>query len=78
MCAHVHGGLLKTIMEVVRNEVDTEVFRQIKNVIVELGRKKKGTRTIRRALIKKFPNIPKEQWANTFPILFCKTGSKVA
>lgn len=52
------------------NPVDPEMFKQIKNLVVQYAKAQKSQRQTRRALMKKFQQISKNQWKNTFPILF--------
>lgn len=67
-------------MEVVkpteREHVTDKMFNDIKKLVADYGKKRKGTRATRRALVKKFPNISKRQWENTFPILFMNTTQR--
>lgn len=67
-------------MEVVkpteREHVTAKMFNDIKKLVADYGKKRKGTRATRRALVKKFPNISKRQWENTFPILFMNTTQR--
>lgn len=67
-------------MEVVkpteREHVTVKMFNDIKKLVADYGKKRKGTRATRRALVKKFPNISKRQWENTFPILFMNTTQR--
>ncbi len=72
-------------MEIVKKEeniVPADVFAEMKRLIISHRKaaKRKGAniqRMIRRALIKKYPQIPKAQWEKTFPLLFVTITKQV-
>lgn len=58
-------------------DVSAATFVNIKNLIDNLKKKRSTIREIKRALLKKFPDIPKEEWERALPSIFVKVRKPI-
>ncbi len=58
-------------------KVSAATFVEMKAMINDLKKKQSTIREIKRALLRKYPRITKEEWAKTIPSIFAKTRKPI-